>query len=90
MKKERRSIVENWEDVLDRVMKERGYARLDQFSLNELLELARGHEMTPSEKEKQRVSFAVGMIPFSNTTTTREDVEREARRHRLRHLSVAR
>ena len=67
-----------WNDVLEAAMREKGYASRDEFNLDELQELARGHKITPSERAEQRISGAYGMLPFSNTTVTREDIERAA------------
>jgi hypothetical protein len=45
-------------------------------SLELLIEMARKHEMTASERDAQVRSFACGNTHFENSTITREDVDR--------------
>jgi hypothetical protein len=44
--------------------------------LEQLIELARKHEMTASERDAQVRSFAYGNTHFENESITREDVDR--------------
>ena len=43
-------------------------------NLNELIQEAAKHPMTPDERRANRISLAMGMLP-SNSTITREDME---------------
>ena len=43
-------------------------------SLQDLIELARTYEMSPSEAREQIESFAYGNTHFENETITRDDV----------------
>jgi hypothetical protein len=43
--------------------------------LERLIELARGHEMTPAEREEQVRSFAFGNTHFENPKITKQDIE---------------
>jgi hypothetical protein len=45
-------------------------------NLELLIEMARKHEMTDSERDAQVRSFAYGNAHFENATITREDVDR--------------
>ena len=47
-------------------------------SLQQLLEEARNHIMTPAEKEEQRRSFAYGNTKIENPRITREMVDKAA------------
>lgn len=78
----------SWNDVLEAAMREKGYASRTEFNLDELLELARGHKITPSKRAEQRISLAYGLLPFSNTTVTRKDIERAAAEMPYRHLRI--
>lgn len=44
-------------------------------TLDELLELARAHVMTPEERREQRISFVWGMLPW-DSKLTKDDVRR--------------
>ena len=46
------------------------------IDLELLIELARKHEMTASERDAQVRSFAYGNTHFENESITREDVDR--------------
>ncbi len=46
--------------------------------LQQLLEISRSTEMTPQEREEQRISFAYGNTHFENEAITRSDVEQAA------------
>lgn len=46
--------------------------------LNELLDKARLHVMTPAELEAQRRSFAYGNVKLHNDNVTREMVDKAA------------
>ena len=47
-------------------------------SLSRLVELARGVEMTPEQKEAQRRSLAYGNTALENDRITREMIDRHA------------
>lgn len=49
-------------------------------NLQELLELARNHTMTPAEQSAQRLSFAFGNANMSNPKITRARIEEAAKR----------
>lgn len=44
--------------------------------LDALLERARGHVMTPAERESQRKSWVIGELMLDDETMTREEAER--------------
>ena len=44
--------------------------------LEQLIEMARKHEMTDSERDAQVRSFAYGNTHFENSTITRADIDR--------------
>lgn len=50
------------------------------MTLDELIEVARKHEMTPEERYEQRVSFAYGNVAIESPRVTREMVAEIARR----------
>ncbi len=47
--------------------------------LDELIENARGHTMTPAEKEEQRRSFAYGNVAIENPNVTRAMIDNAAK-----------
>lgn len=47
-------------------------------SLEDLIERARHVQMTPTQKEEQRRSFAYGNAHMHNPSITREDIDRAA------------
>lgn len=49
-------------------------------SLAELVKLASNVQMTPAEREEQRVSFAYGTAYIENENVTRQMVEQAAKR----------
>ena len=51
-------------------------------ALEKLIEAARGKEMSDSEKEAQRRSFAFGNAKIENDNVTREMVDEAARKRR--------
>jgi hypothetical protein len=57
------------------ILKERKMPTLD-----ELIEWARGYEMTPAEREAQRRSFAYGNCAIENPLVTRQMVDEVADR----------
>lgn len=48
------------------------------MTLEQLLARARGHEMTPEEREAQRRSFAYGNANIDNPRVTRSMIEEAA------------
>ena len=50
----------------------------EEPSLEELLERAKNHRMTPEEEEQQRRSFAYGNVKLSNPHVTRDMVNQIA------------
>lgn len=48
--------------------------------LDQLLHAAKSHNMTPEEKQEQRISFAHGNVSMHNPEVTREMVEKQAAR----------
>jgi hypothetical protein len=49
---------------------------MDKNSLQELIDLARKHKITPSEQAAQVRSFTYGNTHLENDTITREDVDK--------------
>ncbi|HEY4506640.1 MAG TPA: hypothetical protein VJH71_00515 [Candidatus Paceibacterota bacterium] len=45
------------------------------LTLEELIEIARKHKMTPEERREQAISFAYGNLSLSSPNITREMVE---------------
>ena len=48
------------------------------FNLQQLLEKAKQHKMTPEEQEAQRRSFAYGNVNLHDCTITREMIDEAA------------
>lgn len=48
------------------------------LTLEEMIELLRGYEMSPAEKEEQRRCWAHGNVALSNPAVTREVVDAAA------------
>ena len=74
--------------VRDKANFEQKELRMSESDFQQLVERARGIEMTPSEKEQQRRSFAFGNANIENASVTRamidsaaEELSRESRRH---------
>jgi len=58
--------------------------RFVPMTFDQLMSLARGHEMTPEEREAQRRSFAFGNANIDNSDVTHEMVDEAAERLSLR------